>query len=192
MIQCRQSTAVRAGILFSLIGLPAYVLSSACATICVVDARQVGTVRLGADKNEVITALANRYAVTDETPRGSATILVARLRGTRDGQPMFVVNLVNDRAFLIDSYDHCETADGVGPGVNLGRAQEIYGPGHLEPADLGYFVSFSKARGISFLIDPRDIPERLRAIPDDVLMSEQEREILGLAHAKIIAVRVTE
>lgn len=42
-----------------------------------------------------------------------------------------------------------------------------------------------------FLIDERDIPASLRGIPDDVISSEQESQILSLQSARIVMARIT-
>ncbi len=42
-----------------------------------------------------------------------------------------------------------------------------------------------------FLLDERDIPISLRDIPDDVISSRQERQILNLQNARLEMTRVS-
>src|SRR5687767_11951187 len=109
-----------------------------------------------------VSACSNVSMSSDESHPRTATILAARRKSEAGGTPVFVLNLVSNRVFLIDSYEPCTTAEGVGPGVNLARAQEIYGVSDLEASDIGYFVTFQKKPGIQFLLDERDLPEPLQ------------------------------
>jgi hypothetical protein len=115
--------------------------------------------------------------------------LLVRCDGSSD-EPAFVVGLSSGRVFLIDSTERCATVEGIGPGVTLGRAQQIYGAGKTDPTDSGYFVWFPPRGQIEFLLDQRDIPKELRDIPDDVFSADNERAILGLSQARVSAVRV--
>ena len=101
-----------------------------------------------------------------------------------------IIGLDSDRVFLIDSYEGCVTKEGIGPGMTLGRAQEAYGRGQLDPTDLGYFIWFDRKPGVMFLIDERDIPASLRGIADDASSPERERHILSLQSARIVMARV--
>jgi hypothetical protein len=133
----------------------------------------VGDVRIGGSKAEILGQLASRYVVTELKQQGAAPAIVARRRGDgSDSKPLVVVNFDADRAFLIDSYEPCATREGVGPGTTVGRAQEICGPGRIDPTDLGYFIWFERKKGVLFLLEDQDIPTSLRAIPDDVLTPE--------------------
>lgn len=175
------------GILVFLLVLP----FPACGQSCEIDADRVGDVRIGASKAEVLARLSSRYAVAELAQQGAAPALVARRRsGGTNSRPVVVVNFDADRAFLIDSHEPCATKEGVGPGMTLGRAQEIYGRGRVDPTDLGYFVWFERKKGVMLLLDDQDIPTSLRGIPDDVLTPDHERQILSLAKARIVAVRV--
>lgn len=165
-------------------------LCPACRQQCEIRTGQAGVVRLGASKDEVLKVLVNRYSVVEPAVPGQQTTLIVRAHGAPADQPAFVVGFHAGLVSIIDSYERCATAEGAGPGVTLGRAQQIYGAGRIDPTDIGYFVWFTQKKGTEFLLDQRDIPERLRNIPDDVLSPDNERDILGLTAARITAVRV--
>jgi hypothetical protein len=163
-----------------------------CAPLCQITPTQIGVVRLGADRAEVIKALEGQYSVTVDERPGAAATLSARPKNKKESQPVVIANLTSNRVFLVDSYEDCPTAEGIGPGVTLARARETYGQGHVEPSDLGYFVWFVKKEGVLFLLDNNDIPVRLKGIADDALSSESEREIFQLENVRISAVRISE
>jgi hypothetical protein len=165
--------------------------SSACAQPCEIDPSSIGGVRIGASKADVVAQLSGRYSVAEEAKPGSSPTLVARARTeVANVKPAMIIGLDSDRVFLIDSHEGCVTKEGIGPGMTLGRAQEAYGRGQLDPTDLGYFIWFDRKAGVMFLIDERDIPASLRGIADDAISPEQEREILSLQNARIVMARV--
>ena len=157
---------------------------------CEISRDQVDGVRIGMSRAEVLSLLSARYAVADVAPHGATRRVEARLRQDRSSRPIVIVEFDQDRAFLIDSYERCVTKDGVGPGLTLGDFQRRYGRGNLDPTDLGYFISFARQPGLTFLIDNQDVPQSLRGLPDDVMTPAQEGQILNLGKATIIAVRV--
>jgi hypothetical protein len=159
---------------------------------CAVDPGSIAGVRIGASKQEVVSQLSSRYSVTEEAKAGSSPTLVIRAReGGSGGKARMVIGLDSDRVFLIDSYEKCITKEGIGPGVHLGRAEQAYGVGRIDPTDTGYFVWFDNKDGVMFLIDQHDIPVSLRGIPDDAITPAQERRILNLKSARIVMARVT-
>ncbi len=98
---------------------------AARAEECRIEADSIAGVRIGASKADVIAQLSARYSVSEEAkpyPR-----LIARA-GAADGRPAMVIELNADRVFLIDSSEKCLTREGIGPGVTLGRAQQVVRP----------------------------------------------------------------
>jgi hypothetical protein len=174
--------------ILALLALP----SLARGQSCDIDGEHVGPVRLGESKSKIRAQLSARYAVTEPEQNSAVPTLIARRRGDgTDSRPLVLVNFLNDRAFLIDSFEFCVTKEGVGPGATLGRANDSYGQGRIDPTELGYFVWFDRKEGVRFLLDDRDIPSSLRGIPDDALTPDRERQILSLRNVRIVAVRVT-
>lgn len=164
----------------------------ACGQVCEIDADRVDGARIGASKAVLLEQLSSRYAVTESVRPGATPTLVARQPGSdANSRPLVVINLDGDHAFLIDSYEPCATAEGVGPGVTLAQAQRRYGRGNLDTTDAGYFVWFERKKGVLFLLDDRDIPKSLRRVPDDAMTPPLERQILRIGKARIVAVRVT-
>lgn len=165
---------------------------TACREDCEVGSGHVGPLRMGAAKDEVLKLIVRHYAVTEQSTPGHAPTLLARARGGRDARTAFVVSLDAGRVSQIDSYERCATPLGVGPGVTLGRAQEIYGAGKIALTELGYFLRFPPNDEIAFLLDQRDIPASLHQVAAGPLSPDNERAVLGLAKARILAVRVTK
>jgi len=166
--------------------------SLAFAAVCELSRNQVAEVRIGMSRKEVLSLLSARYAVADVAPRGATRRVEARPRQNRSSHPIVTVEFDQDRAFLIDSYERCVTREGVGPGLTLSEFQLRYGRGKLDPTDLGYFVSFARQPGVTFLIDNQDVPQSLRGLLDDVITPAQEGQILNLNKATIVAVRVEQ
>src|ERR1700756_2997250 len=108
---------------------------------CEISRNQVGGVRIGMSRMEVLSLLSARYAVADVARRDATRRVEARSRQNRSSRPIVTVAFDQNRAFLIDSYERCVTKEGVGPGLTLGEFQMRYGRGNLDPADLGYFIS---------------------------------------------------
>jgi len=162
--------------------------SPARAEECRIEGDSIAGVRIGASKAEVIAQLSARYSVSEETKPYPK--LIARA-GVADGRPAMVIELNADRVFLIDSSEKCLTKKGIGPGVTLGRAQQVYGRARVDPTDSGYFIWFDRTPGVMFLLDDRDIPLALRDIPDDVISLRQERQILSLRKARLEMTRVS-
>jgi hypothetical protein len=156
---------------------------------CRIGKYSVGPVSLGDSGMVVAERLpAPRYEVSTSRPPGSAAEVVVKASG--------VLRLKcaldsGGKVFAIDVYDPgCTTDEGIGPGSNLSSTLRAYGEGKIDPTDRGYFVFFDRLQGIEFLIDNRDIPPKLRDIPDDVLQKAQEQELLSLENAKISMVEV--
>jgi len=162
----------------------------ACGEACEINRNQVGAVRIGMSRTEVLRLLSARYAVADVASRGATRRVEARPRQAQSSRPIVIVEFDRDRAFLIDSYERCATKDGVGPGLRLGEFQRRYGRGNLDPTDLGYFISFARQPGLTFLIDNQDVPKPLRGLLDDAITAGEESQILSLSRATIVAVRV--
>jgi hypothetical protein len=173
-----------------VLGLTA-ISSSACRQKCDVGIGHVGVIRLGDSKDQVLKQLANRYSVMEPAAHGQEATLIARAHDGNTDKPALVVYFRAGLVSIIDSYEQCATPEGIGPGVTLGRALQVYAGGKIAPTDLGYCVWFPPNEEITFLLDQRDVPDHLRNIPDDVFSADNERDILRLANARISAVRVT-
>jgi hypothetical protein len=154
---------------------------------CQITDERIGGVRLGASLAEVVDALRYTYSVDHHHQSDSASSVVAHIKDAdRKSKPAFIVWFNADRAFMIDTYQPCATREGVGPGMLLRRARDIYGAdAELYSADAGYFVSFAATRRVMFLLQDSDLPKELRGIPDDVLTPALEKKVLAIGSAEL-------
>lgn len=148
----------------------------------------IESVKIGDSDEKIFSTFKTRYHVSEETdPRQARTITLSRNKKTIatfsiDGE---------GHIFFIEVRSNYRTVENIGPGSTLSEAIGVYGNGTVSPTDTGYLVTFEKMQNISFLLNNNDIPKDLRNIPDDVFTQDQEKRILDLGKARIIAIQIS-
>jgi hypothetical protein len=132
------------------------------------------------------------FEVSEEKPIQSLDPYVFHV-SKKSNQKRWITFAVNRNKKITMAYVEgpCATKEGVGVGSTLGEAIKAYGHPRLSPTDVGYYVGFRKIPWVTFLIDNKDISEKLRNIPDDELKPKQEKKILSNRNARIVEIRLT-
>jgi hypothetical protein len=165
--------------------MPTLTLSSSLKTV--IEDRRIDSIGIGDQAQKIVSTFGNRYLVVDEKKAMSAREI--KLLDQGDTVVKFTID-DKGHILLIDVYASYGTKEGIGVGSTLSDAQRAYGEGRIGPTDAGYWVTFDKLKGVSFLLNDSDIPKGLRRIPDDVITKAQEREILAIGRARIIAIEI--
>jgi hypothetical protein len=148
----------------------------------------VESVKIGDSAKKIFSTFESRYQVIDVTKPQCARAITL----SRDKNTIATFSIDGDgRIFLIDIRGVFRTVENIGHGSTLAEAINLYGGGSVTPTDQGYLVTFEKMKNISFLLSNDDIPKDLRNIPDDVFTPDQEKRILGLGKARIIAIQIS-
>jgi hypothetical protein len=148
----------------------------------------VESVKIGDSAKKIFSTFESRFQVSDVTkPQCARTITLSRDRNT-----IAVFSIDGEgRIFLIEIRGIFRTVENIGHASTLADGMNLYGRGSVTPTDQGYLVTFEKMKGISFLLSNDDIPNELRNIPDDVFTPDQEKRILELGKARIVAIQIS-
>jgi hypothetical protein len=159
---------------------------------CVVETGRVNGVRIGGPIDQALIAFQKGFEVLEEKPKQSLDPHVFRVR-EKSTQKVWITFAVNRKSKITMAYVEgpCATKEGIRVGSTLGQAIRVYGAAQLSPSDLGYYVGFKKIPRVSFLLDNKDVPKKLRGIPDDELKAKEEKKILTYRNAKIVEIKLT-
>lgn len=157
---------------------------------CVVTTKRVGEISIGDSVDKVLYTYGSGYQIIQKQPPGS--VHQVQITRAHEATPFLLLYVdKNTKVLIIDVFGVCRTKEGVGVGSTLENAVRKYGKPIIGPSDMGYFVGFRKAQGITFLLDDDSLPKTLRGIPDDTITRKQEAQILAIKKARIKMVRVT-
>ena len=162
-------------------------LGCADAYECVIKGSTIEKVGIGDPAEKVYSVFESRYRIIgEEKPHSVSTLSLYQ-----GNEVIMKVSLDPDnRVLFIDAYDKCVTLKQIGVGSTLRELIKTYGKGQITPTDEGYLINFKSAKSLAFLLDDRDIPKRLRNIPDDVFNESQEKEILRLKNVRVCSIKI--
>ena len=161
--------------------------SFANANDCLIENGKITGVGIGDTKEKIFSTFASKYQIVEKKKPNSVQTL--NLYQNKKLILKFSLNADN-KIIFIDAYGYCLTSEKIGIGTTISDAINTYGKCSLTPTDEGYLIDFEKTKKISFLLDNRAIPKRLRNIPDDVFTKKQEKEILKLKDIKIKSIKI--
>lgn len=147
----------------------------------------VESIRIGDSVEKVFATFGSRFQLKDLRP-ANAVRTVTLLRGS---EKVITFSIGPDnRIVLIDIFSDYVTEEGLGKGSALSQALRAYGEAMLTPTDQGYLLTFKKFSGVGFLLNNKDIPKKLRDIPDDTFTPNHEKKILALGAIKIVSIQM--
>jgi hypothetical protein len=156
---------------------------------CAFDSKGLGQLKIGDPESKVRDIFASGYGITEHS--GGIAQRRVEVRKSSSNGKLYSFSLSNDdRVMFIDIFGACKNADGIGIGSRLGDARKRYGKAKLEPTDAGYFVIFDRIPTIGFLLENKDLPKKLRNLPDDSTSTKSERSILATSNARFLQIRI--
>lgn len=156
---------------------------------CAFDAKGLASLKIGDPENRIREVFAGGYDVTEHG--GGIAQRRVEIRKASSKEKLYSFSLSNrDEVVFIDIFADCRNADGIGVGTRLGDARKKYGNAKLETSDVGYFVVFDRMPTIGFLLEHRNLPEKLRNLPDDSMSAKSERSILAASATKFSQIRI--
>lgn len=170
---------------FFLFTAPAY----GNGTECAFDAKGLERLKVGDPETKIRELFGSGYKITEHS--GGMAQRRLDIGKSSSDESLYSFSLSNsERVIFIDILGACKNADGIGIGSRLGDARAKYGKAKLEPADIGYFVIFDRIPSIGFMLENKDLPKKLRNLPDDSMSAKSERSILATSNAKFSRVRI--
>lgn len=145
--------------------------------------------RTGDPANKILTIFHKPYQIIDKKKRHAARTITV----LKDNRRILEFS-IDDKGeiFFIDIRGVYVTKEGVGCGSTVEDAVKAYGSPNLSSEDEGYLLYFEKLKNISFLLNNKEIPKRLRNIPDDVFEKKDQDRILKNTKIHILAVKISK
>ena len=164
---------------------PAYANGGECAF----DAKGLERLKIGDPETKIREVFAKGYDIIEDS--GGMAQRRVEIRKSSSTLRLYSFSMNNsDQVIFIDIFSACKNADGIGIGSRLGDARKRYGKAKLESTDAGYFVIFDRIPTIGFMLENKDLPKKLRNLPDDSLSAKAERSILATPSAKFSQIRI--
>jgi|SRR6266850_1352843 len=156
---------------------------------CVFDSKGLGSLNIGDPESKIRDVFATGYGITERS--GGIAQRQVEVRKSLSNEKLYSFSLSNDgRVVLIDVFSACKNADGIGTGSRLGDASKKYGKASLEATDAGYFVVYNTIPTVGFKLENKDLPQKLRNLPDDSISTKTERSILATSNARFSQIRI--